>query len=273
MEVDSFDGFGDGDDGEFCDETQTSRGIYRGPNCYLKKNWTEFKKLPDKLLLALERSKRPAALDRVSEIASGNVPYFYFEDSIPSGRDWPDTLRDFLLEESETVINYPPNPGKARKRRDTLQFKLDPRDETSSSGACRMTNEQSDALRDVLSLFDARPSGDSNESRLGVYVLHGQAGSGKSFLIKYLLKHSLSVHYLTTALVLCHNIKSIYKRHNLYTSTICKFVLDAFKMVECNFFSFKILQELLVHVDYSTVASLIIDGEKIFSNDTCNFLF
>lgn len=240
-------------------------------NKFMNKDWRTYKKLPEKLMETLEMSKQYAIVNRVPIFHRGSCPYFEFvhSDLSPSDSKWYETFRLILnkrpilmLRPSSADVKSPQQSTSAMEKNDAdIIIRGAAIEEKISRGGGEeytLTSEQSDAVEKIVA--------DSVNCirHASVIRLDGQAGSGKSFIVKELLRRGFSVKYCTTTKFLCATVSKLYNHPRLSTVTVCSFIMRALGI---SYPSCEQLQDLLKHISHDAIRNVEIEVSELIFKD------
>lgn len=209
--------------------------------------------LPEQLESLLKMNMAETIENRQRVLDNGETPYFYIKNGLNPTTKWTEEFREFIQQHHENSFlmakeTHVPQPQKrlqsaTPRRTDSTAVNVPAQEEATEH---KLSAEQRQCVCDCVRLLF---SGDTDRYKpFHVLLLHGDAGTGKTFILSQLKKiRRIKLEYVTITRLLCHDIS---KKYRINTSTICKFFMDRLHLKYSNC---RVLQEGIAHVDHQRV--------------------
>lgn len=207
-------------------------------NKYFKSDWREYN-LPEMLTEVMQREKLEAIDNRVRSFPRGQTPYFKFQNSLKPEAGWNKMFKNKLTNDKAGVVLKRSKTFLNPNQRMNLVVYTYPDIKKRRVGVYGLTTEQFKLLETIFIELHS-------DSTISSILLNGRAGSGKTYILKYLASLKIETLYTTTTKFLCENVGNLY---SVNTITICKFLMDTLKL---KYFQVSLLSDLMKHVPYST---------------------
>lgn len=221
------------------DEEDEENGVpairnHYNPNRYFYSNFTEYKYVPEAIAEHLEVYKRRLGSSHVRVFPFSNRYYFTFGEPRTNSTTWKKNTEDYI-NQSPTMVSVARVNKKAKVQERIVTQTREIEDSSPYRSIYEILDqpEISKEQRRVLShiLGDEPLHADGKMPYFSVFRLDGEAGSGKSQIIKYLLQMGIKVTYATTTRLLTETTRRKFSPYGPFRCrTICGLLMDLFSL-------------------------------------------